>query len=374
MTPEERFHSVWLDSGGYARDLKQRKAGKILGFFCSYAPGELIHAAGLHPFRILGGQGETGLADMHLQSYCCSLVRGGLERALNGNLDFLDGAVFPHTCDSIQRLSDIWRLNAGFEHHFDVVLPVKLNTLSARQYMAEVLNGFRGELEQAFQIQLTDEALWAAIRDYNLIREKLESLYGLRSFKPDLFDPSTVHRITAAAMLMEPGEFLRDISDYLGTIEPGDLDGTGNARKRLVLSGGICSHPDIYDLLAEAGADVVWDDLCTGARWFEEKTAEDGGDPIGALADRYMARSVCPAKHADIRIRAKELVDTVRNHRADGVVFLILKFCDPHAFDFPYLKRFLDEAGIPSMLLEIEDQPPPEGQLMTRFETFVDML
>ncbi|MFW6052987.1 MAG: 2-hydroxyacyl-CoA dehydratase subunit D, partial [Desulfosalsimonas sp.] len=336
---------------------------------------ELIHAAGLHPFRILGKKGEISQADAHLQSYCCSLVRSGLETALNGSLDFLGGAVFPHTCDSIQRLSDIWRLNAGFNHHFDVVLPVKLNTLSARQYMAEVLTGFRKELEQAFQMEITDQAIWSAIRDYNLIREKLESLYGLRSFKPSLFEPSTVHRITAAAMIMEPGAFIKHISEFLGTVEPGDLDGTGAGRKRLVLSGGICSHPDIYDLLARTGADVVWDDLCTGTRWFEEKIEEDDDrDPIEALADRYMARSLCPAKHADIRIRAKELADTVRRHRADGVIFLLLKFCDPHAFDYPYLKRFLDDAGIPSLLLEIEDQPPSGGQLMTRFETFVDML
>ncbi|MCF8111038.1 MAG: 2-hydroxyacyl-CoA dehydratase family protein [Desulfobacteraceae bacterium] len=374
MNPEDRFYSACLDPSGYARGLKQRTCGKILGYFCSYAPVELIHAAGLHPFRILGGKGEIRLADAHLQSYCCSLVRSGLEAALNGSLDFLDGAVFPHTCDSIQRLSDIWRLNAGFEHHFDVVLPVKLNTLSARRYMAEVLNGFRKELEQAFQVEITDEALWRAIRDYNVIREKLESLYGLRSFNPSLFDPSAVHRITAAAMFMEPGAFLKDISEYLGNVEPGVLGGTGSGRKRLVLSGGICSHPDIYDLLARAGADVVWDDLCTGTRWFEEKAEEDGRDPIGALADRYMARSVCPAKHADVRARAGELADTVRRHRADGVVFLMLKFCDPHAFDYPYLKRFLDEAGIASLLLETEDHPPAEGQLMTRFETFVDML
>ncbi|MFP4000231.1 MAG: 2-hydroxyacyl-CoA dehydratase subunit D [Desulfobacterales bacterium] len=374
MNSKNSEQSAWPEPYDYARQFKQRSNRKILGFFCSYAPVEVIHAAGVLPFRLLGTKGEIGLADAHLQSYCCSLVRGGLEAALNGSLDFLDGAVFPHTCDSIQRLSDIWRLNAGFANHFDLILPVKLNTTSAREYMTDVLSGFRRELEDAFQTQITDEALWAAIRDYNLIREKLESLYGLRSFKPALFEPAEVHRIAASAMFMEPKVFLKDISDHLGTIEPGDLDGSGTGRKRIVISGGICSHPDIYELLAKAGADVVWDDLCTGARWFEEKIREDVSDPIKAVADRYMARSVCPAKHADIKLRAVELADTVRRHRADGVIFLLLKFCDPHAFDYPYLKEFLDDAGIPSLLLEIEDQPPPEGQLMTRFETFVDML
>jgi benzoyl-CoA reductase subunit C len=64
----------------------------------------------------------------------------------------------------------------------------------------------------------------------------------------------------------------------------------------------------------------------------------------------------------------------VREHKVDGVIFLMLKFCDPHAFDYPYLKGFLDAENVPSMLLEIEGQLPPEGQLMTRFETFIEML
>ena len=34
----------------------------------------------------------------------------------------------------------------------------------------------------------------------------------------------------------------------------------------------------------------------------------------------------------------------------------MLKFCDPHAFDFPYVKDVLDRAGIPSLLVELEEQ------------------
>lgn len=374
MNPAERFLSVWLDPHGYAREVRQKTGREILGFFCSYTPVELIHAAGLHPFRLAGTKGEISLADSHLQSYCCSLVRGGLETALNGSLDFLGGAVFPHTCDSVQRLSDIWRLNAGFAKHFDVVLPVKLNTQSARSYMKDVLSGFRRELEQAFGAEITDGAIWRAIREYNLVREKLGILHELRSSNPGMFEPSVVPGITAAAMLMDPAEFAAEIDAFLGTLDTSAPKVTNAGRKRIVLSGGICSHPDIYGFLAQSGADVVWEDLCTGSRWFEGMVAEDAPDPVESLADRYMSRGVCPAKHTDITSRAKQLVETVRRHRADGVLFILLKFCDPHAFDYPYLKRFLDEAGIASQLLEIEDQPPPGGQLLTRFETFVDML
>ncbi|MEK7826534.1 MAG: 2-hydroxyacyl-CoA dehydratase family protein, partial [Thermodesulfobacteriota bacterium] len=72
--------------------------------------------------------------------------------------------------------------------------------------------------------------------------------------------------------------------------------------------------------------------------------------------------------------RADHLVRLVRVKQAQGVIFFLLKFCDPHAFDYPYLKEALDRAGVPSMLLEVEDRLPADGQLRTRFEAFVEMI
>lgn len=374
MNPMELFDSVWKDPAAYGRRLKQETGRTMMGYFCSYAPEEIIYAAGMVPVRLFGTRGEITMADSHLQSYCCSLVRGGLESALSGSLDFLDGAVFPHTCDSIQRLSDIWRLNGGFAHHFDVVLPVKLNTPSARKYMKDVLSDFKKGLETSFGRQITNSDLNESIILFNTIRQQLKDVYEIRKNRPGFFAPSSVHRIVAASMIMERRDFQKNLSALLDNTGSDSSGADKTGRRKVVLSGGICTHPDIYEILAKAGADVVWDDLCTGGRYFQTPVSPDEKDPLAAIAERYLARSLCPAKHSGIESRGRELVEMVRQHKAGGVVFLLLKFCDPHAFDYPYLKQFLDDAGIPSLLLEIEDQPPPEGQLLTRLETFVDML
>ena len=113
MKQIDECHEILADPYGYAERFKAESGRKIVGTFCSYAPEEFIIAAGAHPFRIFGTGEKARLAESHLQSYCCSLVRGALEDALGGRLAFLDGVVFPHTCDTIQRLSDIWRLNVG---------------------------------------------------------------------------------------------------------------------------------------------------------------------------------------------------------------------------------------------------------------------
>lgn len=83
---------------------------------------------------------------------------------------------------------------------------------------------------------------------------------------------------------------------------------------------------------------------------------------------------ICPSKHIDIAYQGENLARIAKQQKADGVIFLFLKFCDPHAFDYPYLKAYLDSEGIPNMLLEIGEQMPATGQLRTRLEAFVEML
>ena len=98
------------------------------------------------------------------------------------------------------------------------------------------------------------------------------------------------------------------------------------------------------------------------------------GDVLEAIAERYLKRINCPAKHAGLYSRAEYIVCQVKENQADGVIFVYQKFCDPHAFDYPYIKKMLDEKGIPSLLIEIENQIPSEGQFKTRVEAFIEML
>ena len=370
MKAMEIFYEISRDPYAYARKWKNQTGKKAVGYFCSYTPEELISGPGALPLRIFGTREHITCADSHLQSYCCSLVRGGLEDALTGRLAFLDGTVFPHTCDSIQRLSDIWRLNAGFPFHIDVILPVKLDTESARTYLLDVFHKFRRELEQELG-PISDEKLSETIRLYNNIRRLLEEIYLMRSANPAVISGRDVYAVVKSAMVMDRNDLygaLRKTVDALKKESP-----AADNSKRIVLAGGVCNHPDIYSHLEKAGARVVWDELCTGTRYFEGM-ADESGDPVAALAQRYADRIVCPAKHCGADKRGRNLVDIVKNHQAQGVIFLILKFCDPHSFDYPYMKEYLDKKNIPSMLLELEEQLPAEGQLATRFESFIEML
>jgi benzoyl-CoA reductase/2-hydroxyglutaryl-CoA dehydratase subunit BcrC/BadD/HgdB len=257
--------------------------------------------------------------------------------------------------------------------HVDVVLPVKLDTESARTYMIDVLKKFRNDLASHLRVEITDDKLKNAIRIFNTIRGSLKRLYELKAENPGIISGSDLYAIVKASMMMDRDHILEILPAVIEELEKKKENATSSAGKRIVLAGGICNHPDIYRIIEEAGGVVVWDDFCTGSRYFEE-SIKDNADPITAIAGRYLTRPVCPAKHAGIFTRGENLLRIVKEKDASGVVFFFLKFCDPHAFDYPYMKEFLDREGIPSMMLEVEDQLPSEGQLRTRFETFVEML
>ncbi|MBM3132872.1 MAG: 2-hydroxyacyl-CoA dehydratase, partial [Chloroflexi bacterium] len=64
--------------------------GRVIGYFCSAMPVEMITAAGMLPFRIraTGSQG-TELSDAFFSAINCTFPRHAFNMALKGEFDFL---------------------------------------------------------------------------------------------------------------------------------------------------------------------------------------------------------------------------------------------------------------------------------------------
>jgi len=359
------------DSSPYLKSWKAKTGRKILGYFCTNTPEEMIQAAGLLPVRILSSRDTISLASRHLQSYSCSLVQSSLESALRGDMSYLEGTVFPHTCDSIQRLSDIWAENLRLPFHWDLVLPVKLHTGSARSYLISELARFRKGLEDFVGHPIPDDDLRKAISLFNENRSLLRQISRYQADNPAQIPPSDSYALIKTANFMakeDHNPLLKEFISGLGTGQP-----SPNGGPRLFLAGSVCDQPQIYRLVESCGASLTGDDLCTGWRYFAEDVFL-AGDPLAALADRLIRKVPCPCKFNPEIDRAERFLQRVKASGSQGVVFLLLKFCDPHAFDYPYLKEKLDQEKIPSLLLEIEPGGLPLGAMETRLRAFVETL
>ena len=367
----DEFGEIAGNALDYLQRWKSRSGKRIVGYFCTNTPEEIIHGAGLLPVRILSSATTISLAAKHLQSYSCSLVQSSLEAALRGDLSFLDGTVFPHTCDSIQRLSDIWAENLRFSFHWDVVLPVKLHTESARTYMIQEINRFRRGLEEFTERPITDGDLKNSISVLNQTRSLLRQLYRHRMENPEEISTRSNLAIIQSATFMDKEEFNAKLQKLL--LARKFADRPRDHQLRLFISGSVCNQPRVFDLFDNLQARVVGDDLCLGWRYFSEDASLDG-DPIAAVADRLIRRVPCPCKHNPRFDRSEDLIQRVEEARAQGVIFLLLKFCDPHAFDYPYLKEKLSAKKIPSLLIEIEPGSMPLGAVETRLQAFIETL
>jgi benzoyl-CoA reductase subunit C len=338
---------------------------RAMGYLCSYVPEEIIHAAGLTPVRVRGTTAPLRQVDAHLQSFTCALCRSTLDQVLGGELDFMAGTIFAHTCDTMQAQADLWRMNTGASHFVDTVMqPANLGTPTARAYLIAELNRFRERLGAFAGHRIGDDDLRASIALYDETRRLVEALQGER----DRLSAAAFFAVLDAAQVMPREVFNPLLAEWLAALRPSE----GTAGPRLFLVGAVLDEPRLLDLIDEAGARVAGDDLCSGSRHFYGRVGE-GDDPIADLADYYLQRPPCPSKLHPEHDPGEHLLSQVHQARADGVVFCIEKFCEPYAFDYALILPALDEAGVPHLLLEMEQTPSLEA-LRTRLQAFVEIL
>jgi len=60
--------------------------------------------------------------------------------------------------------------------------------------------------------------------------------------------------------------------------------------------------------------------------------------------------------------------------KADGVIILLAKYCEPHLFSYPFIKRTLADRGIPHLMIETEHEAMSLEGIRTRVQAFMEML
>ncbi len=366
-----RLMEMRRDPYAWARSWRERTGGKVMGFFCCCAPEEIVHAAGGLPVRITGENRAVSRGAAHLQSYCCSLARTGLDMALDGTLSFLDGTVFVHTCDTMQRLSDIWRLNAGMASHADFVLPTRFESDSARAYMTAELESFKDKMEEVLG-PVDEGKLAESIKTFNRNRALLARVYEMRRADPGILPYDRALWLAASSALMDKETHSALLEEIIADLEAAGATGP-DVKIPLFGIGSVMDQWDFLVMVEEAGGTFVDDDFCNGRRYFDATAPEDP-PPLEAIARRLWDRSICPCKHSLSRDRADAIVRRARESGARGAVFFQFKYCEPHAFDYPYLKKALDEAKIASLHLEIEHGSVSIEQMRTRVDAHLETI
>lgn len=331
--------------------IKLKKEGhRLIGYFCSYCPEEIIYAAGLIPVRIFGSPASYPNQTKHLQSYYCAHCHGCLETGLRGDYDYLDGIVLPYACDHTRAAYESWRVNKPLKYARFIDIPSQVDTKIAQDFFIHELKSFTSSLEKEFQVEITPERIAQGI---SLCNENRRLLRRLFQFKKDENSPisglDTFYAILSST-ICHKGRHNEILTDCLAQANARKVDRSG--KKRFMLMGSELHDDQIITYLESNGALVASDELCTGTRYIWTDV-EERKEVFQALAERYLLGVNCPIKRPGT-LRFNHIERMLDEFKINAAIMLHPKNCDPLSWEEPFIKKLLDQRGIPFIFLETE--------------------
>ena len=367
-----------LIQGGLAANrakwaLDWKAQGKpVVGVLCSHVPEEVIYAAGMLPWRVLGTRDENvASALVYREARSCMCCTHVLESVLRGDLDFLDGAVATNRDQDLVRMYDVWQITGHTPFYGFLHVPYSDGRL-AEEYFSREMRKLAGVLEAHGGAPVTPESLRHAIDVHNRMRTLLRAAYELRKRDEPALSGAEALGLALAATAMPKDPFNSELEALLPYLEQRKTPLTGSG-PRLLVSSELMDDPSYLEVIEGTGAAVVMDDLDIASRYFWEPVKTDEGDAYDALARRYLYGPAGPRMWWWHRM-ADQVVDWVRDFRADGVVLMTQIYCRPSEMWTPFLMSRLKEAGIPAISTVREYTLTNVGQLRTRMEAFVETL
>jgi benzoyl-CoA reductase/2-hydroxyglutaryl-CoA dehydratase subunit BcrC/BadD/HgdB len=364
----------------------RRRGAKVVGYFCIYAPVELVQAAGAIPVRLMkGGHAAEEAGERYLRVDACSFCN-----ACMGNFESdsvykqVDAVVAVNTCDMMRRLPESIERHFGIPV-FQLYLPRTSEPLPHR--LAEFRRQFDllvDELAKLTGIVAGDGRLESVIAAFSGLRAMLRQASDTRRADSPLLSGGTMLDLEATAWLLGPVKAISLVEEVLRMVAARPRPEA--KRPRLMLGGSILTEDDRWLLdLVEEKADIVTDILCTGTRWFADEVPDEGesgngeagrrerdrsGDaPLDRLARFYFSR---PCMHRRPNSGMYEYAQKLaREFRAEGLVYKTLLYCDPWNFE---ARRLQEALGIPMLHLDTDYSTENREQVRTRVEAFLETL
>lgn len=349
------------------------QGGKVMGYFCSYGPEEVITAAGMLPIRMRAtGSTSTELADAYLSNINCSFCRHCYNMGLQGDYNFLEGLVWLNNCDHVRRIYDNWIRKVDTPFTQMMSLP-KMTTDVQVEWFRDELKILKEALEKHLGITISDEKLWKAIKLHNQTRRLLRQLYELRKKDNPPITGAEALAVVVASTAMPREQFNDMLKELLEELS--DAEGIKDYRARLMIVAGILDDPAFIKVIEEQGGLVVTDSMCFGTRIIWNEVNEKSNDPLAALARYYIQdKPACPRMFDTQPQRSKFVRDMVKEFKVDGVIGERMIFCDLWTGENFMLGRDLKEEGIPFMKLDREYIMAGAGQLRTRAQAFLESM
>ena len=355
----------------YAKAWKERTGGKVVGYFCTYVPEEILYAANILPVRILGSHEPQDVTEAHIFGMFCPFCRDCLAQGLKGRYDYLDGIMIAQSCLHIRQAYTSWTKHIPTEFSYYLPMPNNVQSQHSVTYLTGELKAFKSAVEKWIGKSISDEDLRNGIKLMNESRSLMHQLYEYKKKDNPLISGEETMEVAISQQLIHKTDHiieLKKLLEELKTKSNGKNTGT-----RLMLLGSENDDIPFVQMVESVNGTVVIEDHCIGTRYFWNNVDDSDDDPINLIARRYVERPACPSKDWMDRSRINHILSLAKEFNVKGAIVIQQKFCDPHELDIPAIIKALNNNGIKTLFLEF-DVTVPIGQFKIRVEAFLEML
>ena len=344
---------------------------KAVGVIPYFAPEELVYAAGMVPFGMWGAETQVTESKRYYPAFYCSILHTALDLGIKGEFKGLSAVMIPLTCDSLKGMGTNWRFGVKDIPVIDVAYAQNRTIPAGEEFTESQFKKIRGQVEEIAGCKISDKALSEANRVYNANRKECLRFTELAASHARTVSLTDRAMALKARYFMERDahtELLRKVNDELAAMPAEQVKG-----KKIVTTGIIADSPELLSILQDNGFVIAADQITHESVDFRA-LADETIDPVKALAKRLNGIKGTSVLFDPAKSRNTELAQIAKACGADGVLWVLTKFCDPEEFDYVPAKEVLDAAGIPMLQIEIDQQMVNYEQVRTAIETFKDIL
>ncbi len=353
---------------------------KIVGYVPNgYMPEELVYASGAIPVGLVrGGDHEAITAsESHLFRFLDSFCRSQIGyRALGKEplYQLPDLMVVPITDRNINAIADSWEFSTDVAV-FKYGVPRYKGVQHAFEYYVEGLKLLKQRLEKLTGYEIKNNKLRDEIELSNKINHYLSVINTARKNQHSGISGKDFIRLNHASYYADRRVFLSSLESIFKEVTEGQY--LQKAGARIMLVGSTMAEGDnkVVDLIEQAGGNIIIEEFSEGIRPHIPNIETDG-DLIRNLADAYLEKRTPPAVfHNVIRERFDYLLKLIREFRIDGVVWYSLMYRDCYDREGLLFSQVLDkEVGIPFLKINSDYDAAETGQMLTRIETFIEIV
>lgn len=350
-----------------------KKNKKVIGCFPLYIPEQIIYALDMIPFGMWGSEREVTAAKNYFPAYVCGILQTNFELAIKGAYDGISAVMITTLCDSLKCATQNWKYAVPGIEIIPVNYPQNRSSRGAYSFLYAQYKEIIGRLEEVSGRKLDYDSLKEAIEVYNEHNAVMREFIQTAAEYPGEITPQNRSDVIKSGYFMDKKEHSESVKQLIREVKktpPQRFRGI-----RVVTTGIIADSRDLLEIFYQNKISVSADDIAHESRQFrvDVKCGEDM-DPVGALVNQYLEMYGCSTVIGGSIGREEHILKLVEETKADGVIMLMTKFCDPEEYDYPVIKERLEKRKIPLLSIEVDKQIRNYGQAATAVQTFREMI